>query len=76
MKVWRVLLLLEYEWRVFRIYRKVINWLVKKGMRLSSPVLCIIKRRMDKHDINLIELKEFYEKQTGQVIIYYKCDHI
>jgi hypothetical protein len=76
MRVWRVLLLLEYEWRVFRIYRKFVNWLVKRGMKLSSPVLCKIKRRLDKHDINLIELKRIYEKQTGQVIIYYKCDEI
>jgi hypothetical protein len=76
MRVWRVLLLLEYEWRVFRIYRKFVNWLVKRGMKLSSPVLCKIKRRLDKHDINLVELKRIYEKQTGQVIIYYKCDEI
>ncbi|MDF2942698.1 MAG: hypothetical protein K0S01_1556 [Herbinix sp.] len=76
MNVWRVLFLLEYEWRVFRIYRKLINWLVKRGMKLSSPILCKIKRKLDNHNMNLMELKRKYEKQTGQVIIYYKCDEI
>jgi hypothetical protein len=76
MKIWRTLLLLEYEWKVFRIYRKFINWLVGKGMRLSSPVLCKIKSRLDKHYIVLIKLQNRYEKQTGQAISYYKWDKI
>lgn len=74
MKDWRVLVSLEYEWRAFRLYRKAVNWLVKRGMRLSSPILCAIKRKMDNHAILLPELKALYEKQTGRKVVFYKCD--
>lgn len=74
MKEWRVLVLLEYEWRAFRLYRKIINLFVKWGMRLSSPVLCFFSKRLDKHDILITKLKRLYENQTGKIIVFYKCD--
>ena len=74
MKEWRVLVLLEYEWRAFRLYRKLINGLVKRGMNLSSPVLCFFSKRLDKHNILISRLKRFYENQTGKIIVFYKCD--
>lgn len=74
MKEWRVLVLLEYEWRAFRLYRKFINCLVKKGMALTSPVLCFLSKRLDKHDILITRLKTFYENRTGKIIVFYKCD--
>ncbi len=74
MKEWRVLVSLEYEWRTFRLYRKVINWLIKRGMSLSSPILCYINRRLDIHAVLLPELKTLYESQTGKIIIFYNCD--
>jgi hypothetical protein len=74
MKEWKVLVLLEYEWRVFRLYRKFVNFLVKKGMRLTSPILCILQNKSDKHGVILTKLKCLYEKQTGKKIVFYKCD--
>lgn len=74
MKEWRALVLLEYEWRTFRCYRKLLNRLVKKGMRLSSPVLCFLNKRLDKHGVRLIGLKEDYESRTGKVLVFYKVD--
>lgn len=74
MKNWRVLLTIEYEWRVFRIYRKVINRLIKKRMKLSSPILCGLNRRLSQHSIMVTKMKDLYEKQTGHVILFYKCD--
>lgn len=75
-KEWRVLFLLEYQWRVFRFYRKVINWLVKRGLKLSSPLLCTISKRSDNHGVVLYEAQKLYEKQTGKVIVYYKINDI
>lgn len=74
MKEWRALVLLEYEWRTFRYYRKLLNRLVKKGMSLSSPILCYLNKRMDKHGVKLFGLKEGYESRTGKVLVFYKCD--
>jgi len=76
MKIWLVLLRLEYEWRVIRIYRKYINALIRKGMKLSSKFLCFVKHRMDKHIIVLYEAQHLYEKETGKIIVYYKFDEI
>jgi hypothetical protein len=72
----RLLFRLEYEWRVFRFYRKVMNYLVRRGMSLSSPILCYIKNRLDKHYFIIMNMKRIYEKQTGESIAFYKCDDI
>lgn len=76
MKKWRILLRLEYEWKVFRYYRRFLNYLVKKGMKFSSPLLCIISKNVDKHCAIMIKIQKLYEKKTGQVIVYYKKDEI
>lgn len=70
------LLQLEYEWRAVRIYRKIVNWLVKKRINLSSPLLCMVKGKMDKHYFILYDAQKFYELRTGQTIRYYKFDEI
>ena len=74
MKEWKVLVILEYEWRVFRSYCKLLNWLVKQGMKLSSPILCFLNQRIDKHSLLVSAWKSDYEKLTGKIIVFYKCD--
>lgn len=76
MKEWRLLLLLEFDWRMFKIHRKLINWLVKRGMKLSSPILCMINRSLDNYGVELARQRHIYESITGQVIQYYKRDEI
>ncbi len=76
MKEWRILLVLEYEWRLFRVHRKLINWLVGKGMKLNSAVLCFINRSLDNHVVILSENRQRYEQITGQIIQYYKRDEL
>ena len=71
MKEWRVLVNLEYEWRIFRFYGNVLNWFVKNGMKLSSPVLCFLNRKLDKHCLSITDRKNIFEKQTGEVIVFY-----
>ena len=74
MKEWKVLVILEYEWRVFRLYRKFMILLVKQGIKLSSPLLCYLSNRLDKHGVLLSAGKDNYERMTGKVIVFYKCD--
>ncbi len=76
MKEWRILLSLEYEWRVIRVFRKLINWLVKRRMKLSSPILCSINRRLDHQMVKLAFHQRLYESLSGQIIMYYKHDEI
>ena len=76
MKEWRILLLLEFNWKMFRLHRKLVNWLVKKGMKLSSPVLCLINRKLDHYGVSLAKNGRTYERITGETIRYYKRDII
>lgn len=75
-KEWRILLLLEFEWRVFRIYRKLINWLVRRRMRLTSPILCWINKCLDNCSVVMFRNRQSYEQLTGQIIRYYKQDEV
>ncbi|MGF7142574.1 hypothetical protein HNQ56_000992 [Anaerotaenia torta] len=76
MKEWRILLFLEFDWRMFKFYRKLVNWLVKKGMKLSSPILCMINQGLDYCGVEMVRKQRIYERLTGQVIRYYKSDEI
>ncbi len=76
MKAWRILLLLEFNWRMFKLHRKLVHCLVNKGMRLSSPVLCLVNRRLDRYGVSLAKNGRTYEKITGETIRYYKSDVI
>ncbi len=76
MKEWKILLVMEVEWRIFRIQRKLINWLVGKGVKLNSTILCFINRSLDNHMVALTENRLEYEQITGQIIQYYKRDEI
>lgn len=71
MKDWRVLVGLEYEWRLFRFYRKIMNFAIKRGVKLTSPVLCILSKKMDKHGVLVSQLKHSYEIQTGKIVVFY-----
>jgi hypothetical protein len=76
MKEWRILLILEFEWRIFRLHRKLINWLVGKGVKLNSTILCLINRSLDNLIVILAENRLRYEQITGQIIQYYKRDEL
>lgn len=69
-----MLILLEYEWRLFRLYRKIVIWLIKKKIKLTSPLLCFLTKRLDKHGIIISELKYIFETHTGIKLVFYKCD--
>ena len=72
MKRWRLLVSLEVEWRVFRFYNNIITLLVHRGVKLSSPILCFLSKRMDKHVIQIHSKKNLFEKQSGQIVVFYK----
>ncbi len=76
MKEWKILLVMEFEWRIFRVQRKLINWLVGKGLKLNSTILCFVNRSLDKHVVALTKNRFLYEQSTGQIIQYYKRDEI
>lgn len=76
MKEWRILLLLEIEWRMFKVHRRLINWLVRRGMKLSSPILCRINRSLDYYGVSMARQRKQYESVTGEIIRYYKRDEI
>ncbi len=72
MKGRRLLVSLEVEWRVFRFYNRIINFLVTKGVKLSSPILCFLSSRMDKHVMKVYTSKLLFEKQSGKIVVFYK----
>jgi len=74
MNEWKLLLLLEYKWRVFRLYRKLLNYLLRKKVSLTSPLLCFITKKLDKNGMMISQLKYSYEMQTGVKLVFYKCD--
>ena len=76
MREWRILLSLEFEWKMFKLNRKLINWLVKRGIKLSSPVLCMVNRSLDYYGVSLARHRNMYENMTGEIIQYYKRDEI
>lgn len=76
MEQWRILLSLEFEWRMFKFYRKLVNWLVRRGIRLSSPILCLINNKLDNYGVLLARHRSSYESMTGEIIQYYKRDEI
>jgi len=67
---WRVLVGLEYEWRTFRLYCNI-NWFIRRGMKLSSPILCLLSKKSEKHGLLVSKKKNLYENQTGKVIVFY-----
>lgn len=71
MKEWRVLVSLEYEWRTLRLYRNIMYLLIKMGFHLSSPVLCLLSKKLDKHGVIVSEMKHRYENQTGKTVVFY-----
>jgi len=71
MREWRVLVGLEYEWRIFRIYSKLIHWFIKKKLKLTSPILCLLSKKIDKHGISVSEMKHLYENKTGKIVVFY-----
>ncbi len=76
MKEWKILLSLEFDWRMFKFYRRLVNWLVRRGIRLSSPILCLVNNGLDNYGVSLARLRSYYENMTGEIIQYYKRDEI
>lgn len=74
MKDWRVLVSLEYEYRAFRFYRRFMHLLVKRGVRLTSPILCYVSRRLEAHAILIPGLTDLYEHETGKTVVFYRCN--
>lgn len=74
MRRWKLLILLEYKWRVFRLYRKLLHLLVGRNVSLTSPILCFLAKRLDKYGILISKLKYNFESQTGVKLVFYKCD--
>ncbi len=72
MKRWSVLVSLELEWRVFRFYNRIITVLVNRGIKLSSPILCFLSKRVDKHILQIYSKKIIFEKQSGKIVVFYK----
>lgn len=74
MREWKLLMLLEYKWRIFRLYRKLLNYLLERRVSLTSPVLCFIAKKLDEYGMLISRLKCNYEMQTGVKLVFYKCD--
>jgi hypothetical protein len=72
MKPWRLVVSLEVEWRVFRFYNSIITSLVNRGVKLTSPILCFLSKRMDKHILLVQTKKTLFEKQSGKTVVFYK----
>jgi hypothetical protein len=75
-KEWRILIFMELQWRVFRFIRKLVNWLVRKKVRLTSPILCRMNQCLDHCSVILFRNKQAYEQITGHIIRYYKKDEV
>jgi hypothetical protein len=71
MKTWKILVCLEVEWRILRYYRRLMNLLIKRRLHLSSPPLCFLSKKMDKHGILISSLKMRYENMTGKIVVFY-----
>ena len=63
---------LEYKWRIFRTFRKLLNFMVRHDMKYSSMSVCLINRIMDHELADLIELQKRVEEGTSIKIDYYR----
>ncbi len=66
-----LILKMEYKWRSYRFFRRMLNYMIKKGMRYSSTLVCLVNRIDDNQLADLMELKSKYERDTGVRIEYY-----
>lgn len=46
--------------------------MVRKGMRLSSFIVCLFSRLLDNCYADLLRCKEIYEEEIGVKITFYK----
>lgn len=72
MKMHMIVLRMECNWRIFRLLRKLLNYMVRKGMRLSSFIVCLFSRLLDNCYADLLRCKEIYEEEIGVKITFYK----
>ena len=62
----------EYKWRIFRTFRKLLNFMVGQGMKYSSVSVCLINRIVGHELADLIELQKRVEEGTSIKIDYYR----
>lgn len=74
-KSW-VIFKLECKWRIFRIFRKLLNNMIGQGMGYSSVSVCIVNRIVNHELADLMELQKRVEKITGIKIDYYRKHEI
>ena len=63
---------LENKWRIFRTFRKLLNFMMGHGMKYSSMSICLINRIVDHELADLIELQKRVEEGTSIKIDYYR----
>ncbi len=63
---------LEYKWRIFRTFRKLLNLMVGQGKKYSSVSVCFINRIVDHELADLIEIQKRIEEESGIKIEYYR----
>ena len=63
---------LEYKWRIFRTFRKLLNFMVGQGMKYGSVSVCLINRIVGHELADLIELQKRVEEGTSIKIDYYR----
>ena len=63
---------LEYKWRIFRTFRKLLNFMVRQGMKYSSVSVGLINRIVGHELADLIELQKRVEEGTSIKIDYYR----
>ncbi len=72
MKMHMIVLRMECNWRIFRMLRKLLNYMVSKGMKLNSFFVCLFSRLLDNCYADLLKCKNIYEEKIGVQITFYK----
>lgn len=75
----RLLFAIEVQWRFITYYREIMYHSINGGAALSKPKLLRLSIKLDKHIIRVIDLKEQFEKMTGEPSKVYnknKCNTI
>ena len=72
MEMNKILLRMEYNWRIYRLLRKILNYMVGKGMKLNSLFVYSLSRRLEDCYDEILKYKDIYETKTGITITFYK----
>lgn len=72
MKEQKIIAQMEYKWRIFRILRKILHWMIKYRVKYTSPSVCYISKIISNYFVDLLELQQRYEECTGNTVRYYR----